>query len=410
MGIRRWLGASAAGAMALGVVWTVGSGLPEASASTGPGKTLTIGVLTSETGAAAALYSSTEQGVEARLGLANADGGTNGYRIKYVMADDGTTPQTALTATEDLVEHDHVFAIVTDSPVLFAVASYTTKMGIPVLSQGQDGFEYTASAKNLFPALGSASATAVSNTFGTFWKKLGVTNMGFVGYGSSPTSSGQDHTAAMSAQAAGIKVGYTNTNLAFGSTDVGPIVLGLKNAGVNGVYLPIDSNSAFAIVTGLNQSGVKLNSALLASGYGGDLLADPTAVQSAQGNQFPSFLTPVEMKTPETKTFQAALAKYAGVDGEPTFAENMGWLVTDLFLYGLQKAGSRPTDESFITNLRKVTNYTAGDMLPAPVTFAKYGYEQAGTVSNCFYAVTLQGKSFVPIKSASPICGKLIHP
>ena len=107
-------------------------------------------------------------------------------------------------------------------------------------------------------------------------KKLGATKIGSVGYGVSPSSSGvAKDTQKYAAPASGLEPVYLNTAVDFGTTDVGPIVLGLKNAGADAVYLPLDGNTNLAIVQGLQQNGVKMKAVLMASGYGQDMLDSP---------------------------------------------------------------------------------------------------------------------------------------
>ena len=85
---------------------------------------------------------------------------------------------------------------------------------------------------------------------------------------------------ADSSRPAGLKVGYENGNFPFGRPDAGPAVVAVKNAGVNGVYAPIDPNTAFALVTALRQLGDHPKVAVFPTGYGSDLTpAGPGAIQ-----------------------------------------------------------------------------------------------------------------------------------
>ena len=52
---------------------------------------------------------------------------------------------------------------------------------------------------------------------------------------------------------------------------------GIKNSGADGLYLPLDADTNFAIVQGLQQNGVKMKANVLATGYGQDLLDQPIA-------------------------------------------------------------------------------------------------------------------------------------
>jgi hypothetical protein len=78
----------------------------------------------------------------------------------------------------------------------------------------------------------------------------------------------------------------------------------------------------------------------------------------------------------------------------------------DLFVKGLSVAGSCPTRNSFITNLRKVTNYDADGLL-APVDESK----ALSTPTTCFYHVVVKGNAFVPVESnGKPYCGHPVKP
>ena len=74
---------------------------------------------------------------------------------------------------------------------------------------------------------------------------------------------------------------YTNTTVEFGTTDVGPVVLGMKNAGADGVYLPMVGASELRGRAGRQQNGLAMKAAVLATGYGQDLLDQPRRPDSA---------------------------------------------------------------------------------------------------------------------------------
>jgi branched-chain amino acid transport system substrate-binding protein len=134
------------------------SGGSSAQGSTAPGvdvtsHTITIGTTGPQTGALAAAYEST-YGAIARL--AASSGTVNGWKIKYVQLDDQYDPATALSNAQQLIQQDHVFAIVaqggspTNAAVLpYAVQSKTLDIG-PVTESGVVLAKY-ASAPNVFP-------------------------------------------------------------------------------------------------------------------------------------------------------------------------------------------------------------------------------------------------------------------
>ncbi|MBO0731016.1 MAG: ABC transporter substrate-binding protein, partial [Acidimicrobiaceae bacterium] len=313
--------------------------------------TLTIGVLTDLTGAAAGGEASVIPGIKAGIGRAAQEG----YHIKYVAADAATSPTGAQTAAKDLVEQDHVFAVLAVSALTFAAAGYLKSAGVPVIGAATDGPEWETDS-NMFPVEGAADYHKVWNTVGTFMKMEGVTNMASLGYGITPSSSLSAKSSAAAAQAEGIKVGYLNANFPFGAPNVEPVALGIKSAGSNGLYAGVETSTSFALITALRQAGVHLKAPVLPIGYGGDLLSGGAAAESAAvGVYFPLGFEPAEMHTAATERFQHDLKTYAGVSTDPSLNEYFAYVSVDAFVAGLKAAGAHPSQKSLINAMLGIT-------------------------------------------------------
>ncbi len=195
------------------------------------------------------------------------------------------------------MEQDHVFAVIASSAFAFEAAPYLASHGIPVVGVAIDSTEWITD-RNMFSVIGTQDYSKVYSQFGLFFKLVGATNLGSVGYSVSPSSSQSAKSTAISAQEAGLKVGYLNASFPFGGTNVGPAVLAMKAAGIDAFSGSIETNTEFAMITGLRQQGVHLKAPLLATGYGGDLTSGgPGADQAAQGVYFLTAYQPVEMNT-----------------------------------------------------------------------------------------------------------------
>jgi branched-chain amino acid transport system substrate-binding protein len=370
------------------------------TSTSGQAPTYTIGVLTDITGLASSSDSSTPKGVQAGIAVAH----DQGYTFKYVVADTATSPAGTLAAAQKLVDQDHVLAVIAVSGLTFAASDYLTAQGIPVVGSPQDGPEWPGS-KNMFPVFGPVDATKVATTFGSFLKMEGATNVGTLGYGAVPLSSEAAKAYAASAQNAGLKVGYVNAEFAFGSTNVQPIALAMKSAGVNGLATGIEPNTAFALLTALRQESIQPKAALFAAGYGGDLTsAGPGAVQAAQGAYFYTPFQPVEMRTPATIKFENALHS-VGVASDPTFAEYQAYASVDALVRGLQISGPNPTHAALIQALSKVHNFDAAGLLDGHTVDFGSRTPIADGPGNCLYMVKLVGSTFQLVPGADPICG-----
>jgi hypothetical protein len=133
----------------------------------------------------------------------------NGYTVRYVVGDTATNPATALALAQKFVTQDHVFAVIGNSALLFTAASYLTAHNVPVIGASADGPEWITS-KNMFSIWGPLQTTKVATTQGKFLKLMGVTNLADVAY-SLPIASEAGESTAVSAQVAGVKVGYLNS-------------------------------------------------------------------------------------------------------------------------------------------------------------------------------------------------------
>ncbi|WP_232425451.1 ABC transporter substrate-binding protein [Pseudofrankia inefficax] len=394
---------AAAAAALIALVGCGSSKSTGAKAGDDGGPTYTLGVLADITGPAASAGRTQVDGVKAGTILASRQG----YKIKYIVADTQTSPTATLAAATKLVTQDHVFAVIANSSLTFAASAYLTAHQVPVIGTSIDGPEWITS-KNMFSVIGAIHGTYVGTTPGKFLKMQGVSSLAAVGYGISPSSSESARTTVESAKAAGIKVGYLNAQVPFGSTDVGPLVLAMKAAKVDGFFASTDPNTAFAVISGLNAQGVKLKAALMFTGYGGDLIqAGPGALEAAQNVYFGTLYEPVELQTAATKQFVADL-KSAGVQGAPTFAQYNGYVSIGLFLRAVKAAGKSPTQASLLSALSAVHDFDALGLFGGQKVDINNRANLGFGVHNCLYFVKLVGKTFKMVSGADPLCGDVI--
>ena len=390
-----------------------GAGTPTGAASTSAGggsstapasnKTVTVGVLADFTGPAASGNKTVTDGVKAGAVYA----ARNGFTIKYILADTATNPATALSAAQKLVTQDHVSIVIAHSAITFAASTYLTAHGVAVIGAGEDGPEWTKS-KNMFSVFGALHTTKVSDTLGKFYKMQGVTTVGAVGYSISPLSSESAKASIASAESVGLKKGYLNASFAFGSTDVQPIVLAMKSAGVDGFTATTDPNTAFALVTGMKQAGVNYKVAIFATGYGGDLTqAGPGALNAAQGVYFSLGYEPVEMNTAATKQFESDLTA-AGVKGKPTYADYNGYTSIGLLVRALKANGGSTKASDVISALSNIHDWDALGLFGTHRLDINDRTNLVGGTDNCSWITKLNGSNFELVPNADPICGKTL--
>jgi ABC-type branched-subunit amino acid transport system substrate-binding protein len=390
--------------VALAAVACSSSGSKAPNGSSSGGTAYKIGVLTDVTGLAASGNKTTGDGVKAGIAAAKA----KGYDFSYVVADTTSSPAGALAAAQKLVQQDHVDVVIANSSLAFSAATFLAQKGVPVIGMPEDGPEWQT-AKNMFPIIGAIHTDKVVTTFGEVFKLGGATNIGTLGYQISPTSSQSAKGAAESAKAVGLKADYVNSTFAFGSTNVQPVAIAMKNKGIDGVTLSVDPNTSYALIDALRNLGVRLKVAYLATGYGGDTLqAGPKTLQSADGVYFSAPYQPVEMKTQATQTFQKYLQQ-VGVTHNPTFAQYNGYVSVLLLVEGLKAAGSKnPSQADLIKALSGITSFTADGLFGDHPANPNDRTDVVAGPGNCLYVTKFNGSTFDLVKNEDPICGTLV--
>ncbi|HLM19391.1 MAG TPA: ABC transporter substrate-binding protein [Acidimicrobiia bacterium] len=410
-GLRAVAIVAAVGIASVGVMTT--GAIAQSSDSTGvTAKDVTLGYISSQTGVAAATHKNAHKSCQARVDAENAKGGVNGRKINLEIIDDKSGAGN-LTGAKDLVENRNVFAVIDNSAFAFLSWRYLKDAGVPMIGGGFDGsYYYNQGNENIISGLGNGTPVPglTYDTTTKVMKQMGATKVAAVGYGVSPSSSeSAKATETFGAEAQGLEGVYLNTALEFGGTDVGPVVLGIKNSGADGLYLPLDSDTNFAIVQGLQQNGVKMKSNVLATGYSQDLLDQPIAKTITPNDIMFSAYRPVELGGKAVKTFRSNLKKYAGITGVPDYGTYTGYIVCDMAILGLKNAGKNPTRQGFVDGIRKTNGgqYDGAGLLCKPIDLS---YENFGTIASdsCTWFVGVENGKFKVLNKGKTVSGKLV--
>jgi branched-chain amino acid transport system substrate-binding protein len=374
----------------------------------GNGGTIKVGLMTALSGPGAAAAADSIRGAEARFAAYEEDGkGCAGaLDFKLVEADDASSAQGALSGAQKLVQQDKVFGMLNVSAFFYGASPWLTTQGktTPVFGGAWDGAkEWAAPDNNLFNTGQVPNYDVVYSTAGDYLTSQGATKVAGIAY-VSPSSQAGLANGLKGISAAGIDIGYTNNSVPFGSTDVGPLVLGIIESGADALYLTINPDTAFAVVGGLKQANYPLKAIMAPTGYGADLLESAPAVQAGQGVTFSTAITPIELQTDATKRMQQALIDHTdNASGIPGFYESQGWLAADLFLYGFEKAGCDATQAEYIAALQGDQDWDANGLYPKPIPQDTVKYDE-----QCSFYVKLEGEAFVPVEGAMPLCGQPI--
>ena len=377
---------------------------------------IVIGYVGDSTGLGSPTFGGGAQAAQARVDLQNAQGGVNGHKLVLKTLDDSSSPTNVLTSIEDLNTSQHVFGIIEGSVFFFSADRYTQENNIPVTGFGVDGTEWGqqpyTNLFDIFPPYGikaSDGSETFYTTTGNFLKDVGVTKFASVGYGGIPSSVQGVEAYDYTFEKVGLKQCYQNVSIPFGSVDFTAVGLQIKSSGCNGIFGSMEEAGNVALAQEVKNAGIPVMAQLNEAGYDNGVLRNSLARSAADGNYFNSYINFSSPNAP-TSAMLAALKKYdpSWTGGVPSLGVYSAYFGTDLMIYGLKHAGTNPTRSSFISNLRKVDNYTGGGVFSSPTTFQHFGTQQMDPVTQCQWYVKMKGSNFVVYNNGKPVCGKRV--
>jgi len=386
-----------------------GLSLSPASAS-GSKAPIIIGYITDETGAASSTYIDAIEGAQARIDAQNAIGGVNGHKLELVAEDDQSTPTGNSTATHLLVSKG-AFGIIQIDSGAFGSARYLHQLGIPTVGVSVDGPEWGEQPNTNMFSIGDLYSTTPFNGYyytysssGAELKALHVTKLAQVVFN---ISSAINAANTIFAQAKSYGVSDCLDALLPSSGNLNPTVLQIKHQGCNGVEVLSVLSTCITLANDLKQADVKAK-LICATGYDQSLLNQPAALAAMQGTYTTAAINVLAKNPPPAvKLFLTRLKKYTTFTGGiPSENIEYSYMAADAMVNGLKLAGPNPTRKAFISNLRKVSDYTVEGLLTTPIIFSHFGTLGMFPKKACGPLLEIKGKDFVP---SINVCGTLVR-
>jgi ABC-type branched-subunit amino acid transport system substrate-binding protein len=358
---------------------SAGSGNGTAASCDAPGvtaSTIKVGLIYPDTGVFASAFEPARSAVQARIGLANATGGINGRQIELVWGDDVGTPSVNGRVAEEMVEKQGVFGFLELSTAVTGSAAYLDSKHVPVVGLTAESVWNDHDNMFAFSYL-FAEGTAVS-TFGQYAKAQGGTRAVLIDDRSSASSSqfaDQMEASLTSQEIKVVKEVPFLTGQGIASYAAQQIVA--SNADV--IVGTVAMSSLADILTDVRALGGHPTVVLSPTGYSPELLHDYGSALA--GLSIYLNYTPFEAKSQGITNYENAMAQYAPELHEPDQEVAVAsYIDADLFLKGLEVAGSCPTRESYIKNLRAVKNYDGGGLVPGTIDLS----DNRGKPSTCY--------------------------
>ncbi len=368
----------------------------EAGATTA--STVPIGVICSCTGPEAASLSQTTPSIEAWAEWVNHHGGLNGRHVKLTAKDDGYNPSTSSADAAELIQQDHVVAIIDNSDVDASWSSYAEQQGVPVIGGGISLAGYTN--PDFFPP--SATFNYLTSAGAILAKHHGVKEQSDL-YCSEVAICAQSEVQSKAADAAyGINMVYTAA-IGFAAPSYTAECLASKAAGATAMTV----GDATTVVEKVAQD-------CAAQGYTPTQLSSDGTVAigwlhtpGMEGNLDTQADLPWFVHNSATKDMYSALEEYAPqVPKGPNFGEIVlaTWADGALIQAAVHSdsAGNitAATIKDGIYALPK--NETLGGLAP-PLHFVK------GKPANnsCFFTMTIKNQTFELLQGGKLLCAPL---
>jgi ABC-type branched-subunit amino acid transport system substrate-binding protein len=357
-----------------------------------------IGALIPNSGPSAASFGPSRDGLQARIDKANQEKEIGNRTIKLVFADDAAAPDRNLTAAQQLVEQEKVWAVVENSSAADASAKYLYDKGIPVVGWHL-GLPAFGTYPNFFGWKNSAPKDGAANyTTRTidFIKAKGGRNVALVALSQANSARVVFQNEDAVKRTKGMKVVYKTVDVPIGSTEFGAIAQQIKDAGADSVYTGMDFAQNLALANALKQAGANIKVMVFPGGYSPQIVGAPAMDGVYFGLEFKPFET-----TPPAPGY-VEFNKWLPPNIVRSQVTAIGWLMGEALVQGIKEAGiTCPTRKGFITNLRLLDNYSANGWFD-PIDYS----EEFNRPFPCAYYVQVVNKAFVPQFDGKAFCAR----
>jgi branched-chain amino acid transport system substrate-binding protein len=386
------------GAVACGSSASSGNGGGTAgSASKAP---FVIGTVSDVSGALASSIGGANKALEAWADYTNAQGGINGHKVDLVALDTDSSPATTLSDVKQLVEQDHIIALV-DAQANFypTFEPYLDSQGIPVIGSYPNNPPFQTDPAHLWFPQGTTVDAMYADMFKVGQKYGGGSKMAFLYCVESPVC---PVGVAPAAKAAGVKITYSEGISATAPSYTAPC-LAAKQSGATMINIA----DASAIILRAMSNCVSQSYHPLLLAVDGQVASPWAATSAASGARIFENDAPFsDTSNPAVQLMQTELNKYApGLVGSPLYDENVvyAWAAGLLFTAAAKAGhlGNGATATDVVNALYDLSGTTLGGIAPP----LQYTRGQAHTISCGFVLGVRSGGFFMP-QGQSQVCAQ----
>jgi branched-chain amino acid transport system substrate-binding protein len=327
----------------------------------------------------------------------NAAGGINGHPVKLTVMDDGGSPATALQDIKQLVQSDHIQALVSDGSLADGSwASYVAGQGVPVVGGLNPSVPFITN-----PDFFATGTTLPVETVGAaaLAKQAGKHKLGVMYCSETPLCAQVVPLAKGAAALNGL--GFASQAVSSTAPSYAAPCLAMKSAGVDALFVADNGAVVQRIVDACAQQGYKPTVVNETATAGSNWLSDANFNGAVLSSSNPGY---TDSANPGVAAFLAALKKYApSVQGGTSFSYDTiyPWLAGQLFQEAAKAGSLTPTSTPAQVKqaLYKVNGTTLGGLAP-PLTITP----GKPVFSACFFGSTLKSGGYASLNGGKPSC------
>jgi branched-chain amino acid transport system substrate-binding protein len=327
----------------------------------------------------------------------NAAGGINGHPVKMTAMDDGGNPATALQDVKQLVQTDHIQALVSDGSLADgSFASYIASSGVPVVGGIAASIPFLTNPD--FVAIGG---NAVLQTVGlaALAKAAGDHTLGVMYCSESPLCAQLVPIAKGAAQLS--RLGFASATISVAAPSYAAPCLAMKGKGVDALFVADNAATVQRVVDGCAQQGYRPTIVEEAGTTASTWLRDPNFTGALLSSSNPGY---TDSSNAGVASFLAALKKY---DPSLVSGSSFGydtiypWIAGQLFAAAAKTRNLTPTSTPAEVKqaLYKISGTTLGGLsAPLPITPDKPVF------SPCYYGLTIKNGAYADLSAGKPTC------
>ena len=320
--------------------------------------TIKVGGIFPLSGGLSALGRPVEQAARAYFRHVNENGGVNGRRIEFIAEDDAADPNRTRSAAEKLVNQDKVFVMGPSfTPFSPDLVGFLENRGVPFI--GFDGNTVDGFASPTTLSIGASIPPHAEVLVPYWYSKTKAQRVGVVYLDVPPAREYLEHTKNVVCPKIGCQV-VREQPIQFTTTDYTSILLGMRSANVNGIFIVTDPASAIKMLLQARAQNYTPQPGGYLGQHGIYLDLVPESCGSfCDGIFAPTSLFPPTVPNAATNEMRRVISTYYQ-DVEYGYFTELGYASARLLVDLIKRTGADLERASLLATARAQTSYDTG--------------------------------------------------